>query len=210
MKILMASITAPGHLNPLLGIARTLTKHGHEVLVQTGAAMKPSVEAAGLPFTPLLPEADIGAPEYLAKYPERQEKTPGMEMIAFDFEHFFLPQIPAQTAGLKKVLRTYPADIILAESFFLGTLPLLLGARETSGNCSLRRQPAKRWGRQKHAPHPGNLKRRFAGTAGETRTSAIEAYPGRCQQGIGNTWLRTTSLPAPGKHVHLTRPLSLP
>jgi UDP:flavonoid glycosyltransferase YjiC (YdhE family) len=126
----MASVTAPGHLNPLLGIARILTKHGHEVLVQTGAAMKPIVEAAGLSFTPLLPEADVGAPEFLAKYPERREKTPGMEMLAFDLEHFFLPQIPAQTAGLKRVLRAYPADIILAESFFLGTLPLLLGARE--------------------------------------------------------------------------------
>jgi hypothetical protein len=111
-------------------MARILTKHGHEVLVQTGAAMKPSVEAAGLPFTPLLPEADVGAPEFLARHPERLEKTPGMEMLAFDLEHFFLPQIAAQTAGLKKVLRTYSADMILAESFFLGTLPLLLGAQE--------------------------------------------------------------------------------
>lgn len=92
--------------------------------------MKPIVEAAGLPFTPLLPEADIGAPEFLAKYPERQKKTPGVEMIAFDLEYFFLPQIPAQTAGLEKVLRAYPADIIIAESFFLGTLPLLLGPLE--------------------------------------------------------------------------------
>jgi UDP:flavonoid glycosyltransferase YjiC (YdhE family) len=130
MKILIASTTSPGHLNPLLGIARVLTTHGHAVLVQTGEAMKPIVEAAGLPFIPLLPEADVGAPEYFAKYPERQEKTPGMEMLSFDMKHFFLANLPAQTAGLKKALRDFPADIILAESFFLGTLPLLLGARE--------------------------------------------------------------------------------
>jgi hypothetical protein len=92
--------------------------------------MKPIVEAAGLPFIPLLPEADMGAPEYFAKYPERQEKTPGMEMFGFDMEHFFLPNLPAQTAGLERALRDFPADIILAESFFFGTLPLLLGARE--------------------------------------------------------------------------------
>jgi MGT family glycosyltransferase len=130
MKILIASTTSPGHLNPLLGIARILVKRGHKVLVQTGKAMKPIVEAAGLPFIPLLPEADMGAPEYLAKHPERQEKAPGMEMLGFDMEHFFLPQLPAQTAGLEKALRDFPADIILAESLFMGTLPLLLGARD--------------------------------------------------------------------------------
>jgi len=130
MKILIASTPSPGHLNPLLGIARILVKHGHEVLVQTGMAMEPIVEAAGLPFISLLPEADIGAPEYLAKYPERQLQTPGMEMIRFDMEHFFLPNISSQAAGLHKALRDFPADIIVAESFFMGTLPLLLGSRE--------------------------------------------------------------------------------
>jgi UDP:flavonoid glycosyltransferase YjiC (YdhE family) len=130
MKIFIASIAVPGHLNPLLGIARTLIKHGHEVLVQTGKAMKPTVEAAGLPFTPLLPEADMGAAEYFEKYPERGNKKPGLEMLRFDMENFFIPQIPSQTAGLKQALHDFPADIILAESFFMGTLPLLLGARE--------------------------------------------------------------------------------
>jgi MGT family glycosyltransferase len=130
MKILIASTSVPGHLNPLLGVGRVLIKHGHEVLVQTGTALKPVVEAAGLSFIPLLPEADMGVPEFLTKYPERQKKTPGMEMVAFDMEHFFLSNLPAQAAGLKKALHDFPADIILAESFFLGTLPLLLGARE--------------------------------------------------------------------------------
>jgi len=55
--------------------------------------MKPIVEAAGLPFIPLLPEADVGAPEYFAQYPERQETTPGIEMFGFDMEHFFLPNL---------------------------------------------------------------------------------------------------------------------
>jgi hypothetical protein len=102
MKILIASINAPGHLNPLLGVARILVSQGHEVLVQTGMSMKPIVEAAGLPFTPSLPEADTGAPEYFAKYPERQQKLPCIEMFDFDIEHFFVPQLPAQTAGLER------------------------------------------------------------------------------------------------------------
>jgi MGT family glycosyltransferase len=130
MKVLIASTTVPGHLNPLLSVARILVKHGHEVLVQTGKEMEPTVEAAGFPFIQLVPEADMGAPEYLAKHPDRQEKTPGIEMLCYDMEHFFLALLPAQTAGLKKALRHYPADVILADSFFFGTLPLLLGKRD--------------------------------------------------------------------------------
>jgi UDP:flavonoid glycosyltransferase YjiC (YdhE family) len=130
MRILIASTNAAGHLNPLLSIARILIKHGHDVLVQTGTAMKPTVDAAGLPFIPLLPEADMAPPEYFAKYPERNEKTPGMEMFGFDMEHFFLAHLPAQSDGIEKTLRDFPADIILADSTFFGTLPLLLSARE--------------------------------------------------------------------------------
>jgi NAD(P)-dependent dehydrogenase (short-subunit alcohol dehydrogenase family) len=48
MKILIASVNSPGHLDPLLGVARILIKHGHEVLVQTGKLMQPMVEAAGM------------------------------------------------------------------------------------------------------------------------------------------------------------------
>jgi UDP:flavonoid glycosyltransferase YjiC (YdhE family) len=130
MKILIASTTSPGHLNPLLSIARILIEHGHEVLVQTGKTMGPMVHAAGFSFVPSFPEAEMGAPEYFAKYPERQEITPGIETLRFDMEHFFLPHIPAQDAGLDKALRDFPADIILVDSLFLGTLPLLLGPRE--------------------------------------------------------------------------------
>ena len=130
MKILIASINSPGHLNPLLAVAQILVKRGHEVLVQTGNSMTPLVEAAELPFIPVLPEADIGATEYFAKHPERQQEAPGMEMFGFDMKHFFLAQLPAQAAGLEMALAEFPADIILADSFFLGTLPLLLGEWE--------------------------------------------------------------------------------
>jgi UDP:flavonoid glycosyltransferase YjiC (YdhE family) len=59
MKILIASTNAPGHLNPLLAVAVVLRKHNHEVVVQGATAVRPIVEAAGLPFHPFLPEADV-------------------------------------------------------------------------------------------------------------------------------------------------------
>jgi hypothetical protein len=38
--------------------------------------------------------------------------------------------MPAQEAGLKMALHDFPADVILTESMFYGTLPLLLGRRQ--------------------------------------------------------------------------------
>jgi UDP:flavonoid glycosyltransferase YjiC (YdhE family) len=130
MKILIASINAPGHLNPLLAVANILRKHNHEVVVQAPTVVRAMVEAAGLPFLPFLPEADLYVEHYLEQFPERQEKPPGLEMICFDIEHFFASLLPEQAAGLEVVLRHFPADVILVDSLFFGTLPMLLGPRE--------------------------------------------------------------------------------
>jgi UDP:flavonoid glycosyltransferase YjiC (YdhE family) len=128
MKILIPTTAIPGHLNPLLGLARIFVKHGHEVLVQTGSTFKPKVEAAGIPFIPLLPEADAEVAQFFAKHPEVHEKKP-LERTRFGLENYFLPQLPAQAAGLEMALHDFPADVILTESMFYGTLPLLLGRR---------------------------------------------------------------------------------
>jgi UDP:flavonoid glycosyltransferase YjiC (YdhE family) len=130
MKMLIASINAPGHLNPLLAVADILRKHNHEVLVHGATAVKPIVEAAGMPFLPFLPEADVSVEQYLAEFPERQDKPPGLEMISFDMEHYFARLLPGQAAGLKMALRHFPADVILVDSLFFATLPMLLGPRE--------------------------------------------------------------------------------
>jgi UDP:flavonoid glycosyltransferase YjiC (YdhE family) len=75
MKILIASINAPGHLNPLLAVADILRKHNHDVVVQGATPVRPIVEAAGLPFLPFLPEADVSVEQYLEEFPERQDKA---------------------------------------------------------------------------------------------------------------------------------------
>ncbi|MBB5065903.1 glycosyltransferase [Granulicella mallensis] len=130
MKILIASIGVPGHLNPLLSAASIFAKHGHEVAVQTSNEMQAVIEAAGVTFLPEIPEANTSGGYFFANFPERQEKTPGMEMIAFDLEHFFARNLPAQAASLKAALRDFPADLILADSMYWGTLPMLLEPRE--------------------------------------------------------------------------------
>ena len=127
MKILIASIPAPGHLNPLLSIASLLVESGHEVGVQVNEDMRPAVEAAGHRFLLEIPNAQTSAGYYIDNYPERMQKSPGMEMTGYDLVHFFARNIAAQSASLKMALYDFQADLILADSIYWGTLPMLVG-----------------------------------------------------------------------------------
>ncbi|GAA6619242.1 glycosyltransferase [Scytonema sp. NUACC26] len=131
MKVLIASSAVPSHLSPLLAVANILMKHNHEVALQTAPELRSIVEARGIPFIPEIPETnsfnDLMA---LLEHPERQAKNPDLEMAAFDLEYYFAKKIGGQAAGLKQALQDFPADVILTDSTFLGTLPMLLGARE--------------------------------------------------------------------------------
>jgi MGT family glycosyltransferase len=130
MKILIASIPGAGHLNPLLSIASLLVESGYEIAVQVNEDLRPDVEAAGHRFLSEIPSAQTSGRYYFERYPERMQKSPGMEMTGFDLVHFFARNIPAQSASLKMALYDFPADLILADSIYWGTLPMLVGPRE--------------------------------------------------------------------------------
>ena len=69
MKILIASIPAAGHLNPLLSIASLLVESGHEVAVQVNEDLRPAVEAAGHRFLSEIPNAQTSAGYYFETTP---------------------------------------------------------------------------------------------------------------------------------------------
>src|ERR1700677_604640 len=125
MKVLIASTSVPGHLNPLLSIASLLVESGHEVAVQTNEDLRPAVEAAGHRFLSEIPNAQTSADYYFETYPERSQKSPGMEMIGYDLVPFSARNIPAPCSSLKMALYDFPADLILADSIYWGTLPML-------------------------------------------------------------------------------------
>ena len=130
MKILIASIPVPGHLNPLLSTASLLVESGHEVAVLANEDMRPAVEAAGRRFLSEIPNAQTSAGYYFETYPERMQKSPGMEMTGYDLVHYMARNIAAQSASLKMALYDFQADLILADSLYWGTLPMLIGPRD--------------------------------------------------------------------------------
>jgi UDP:flavonoid glycosyltransferase YjiC (YdhE family) len=130
MKILIASTSVPGHLNPLLSIASLFLKYGHEVAVQVSDDLHPEVWAAGHRVLPEITNAQTSLSYFFDTYPERMKKFPGMEMIGYDLEHFFARNIAAQSASLNMALSYFKADLILADSMYWGTLPMLVKPRD--------------------------------------------------------------------------------
>lgn len=125
MKILLTSIGVPGHLNPLLAAAAILGQH-HEVAVQTSDELRPAVDAAGIRFIAELPHSRTFVGHYLADHPAVFTLTDRFDTMAFNFEHFLAEKIAVHAANLAHALQGFPADLILADSFFFGTLPMLL------------------------------------------------------------------------------------
>ncbi|WP_407158300.1 glycosyltransferase [Bradyrhizobium sp. STM 3557] len=129
MKIVIAATPAPGHVNPMLGIARILLAEGHDVLAFTGRAFQQRIEALGATFRPIPASADQDVVDPFSKYPEFKTLPPGLELLRVILERLFVDHIPAQHRGLEQVLREVPADIVIGDDCFLGLLPTLLGPR---------------------------------------------------------------------------------
>lgn len=129
MRILLAATPAAGHVNPVLAAARILVDHGHDVMFITATAFRARVEASGARFAPLPAGADLDLTDMDAIFPARKSLPPGVAQLAFDFKHLFIDTIPAQFAGIERVLQGFPAELIMCDTLFGGCLPYLLGAR---------------------------------------------------------------------------------
>ncbi len=69
-RILMASITVPGHVNPGLPLARELVERGHDVRWYTSARFRGKIEATGARLEPLREGFDFDS--FDEQFPERK------------------------------------------------------------------------------------------------------------------------------------------
>ena len=76
MRVLFSSLSAIGHVHPLVPLARALRERGHEVRWATGADSCPVVEQAGIPAVAAgLVQAERLA-EFWRRYPETRALPP--------------------------------------------------------------------------------------------------------------------------------------
>jgi UDP:flavonoid glycosyltransferase YjiC (YdhE family) len=128
-KYLLAATPMPGHVDPVIAVAAGLVARGHEVIVHTGSLFRGAAERTATGFIPLAPDVDIDYRDIDARFPERAALPPGPAQMLWGMRHLFADAIIAQHRGLCEILRAFPADAILTDMMFLGTLPLLLGPR---------------------------------------------------------------------------------
>jgi UDP:flavonoid glycosyltransferase YjiC (YdhE family) len=126
MKILIAATGAPGHLNPLLAAGSVLCRH-HEVGVQVAKELRPQVEGAQLRYFPEQEGKSTFGGSFQEEHSNALASTVGIERAAYVHKHYFAANMATQAANLQHTMREFPADLILADSSFYGTLPLLLG-----------------------------------------------------------------------------------
>jgi UDP:flavonoid glycosyltransferase YjiC (YdhE family) len=137
-NILIASISAAGHVNPATSIARTLVERGHTVHWYTGSAFRSTVEGTGAHYEPVVDALDIDANALDTAFPERAGRQ-GLAGLKFDLKHLFLDNVPGQVRDLQRILREFPADVLLVDTAFMAASMLheLGGPRYASYGVSI-------------------------------------------------------------------------
>jgi MGT family glycosyltransferase len=171
MKIAFATTPAPGHVNPMLGIARILLAEGHKVVAFTGSAFKDRIEGIGAEFRPIAASADQDLVDPFSKYPELKTLPPGLELLRVVIERLFIDTIPAQHEGLQQVLRQVQPDVVIGDDCFLGLLPMLLGPRSKRPPIVCFGTSILHWPREDRAPE-------FLGLTPATTQAERDEYAG--------------------------------
>ncbi|WP_157134724.1 glycosyltransferase [Sphingomonas sp. PAMC 26605] len=129
MRIILAATPATGHLDPVLGIAHLLRRHGHETLVLTGSAFRERVQATGAGFAALPPDGDclcdIGTG--LADHTRLGRGA----ALAAELDRAFVKPMVGQFRALASLIDSYRPDGVIADHLFLGAVPLMLSPPAT-------------------------------------------------------------------------------
>lgn len=122
MRILIATVPAAGHFNPLTGPAVRLAELGHDVRWYAGPAYGARVERLGLEVIPYGVATEITADNVNALFPERQ-KLRGPKAIEFDADTFFARPARAQFHDIRNARERFPFDALLIDgAFYAGYL----------------------------------------------------------------------------------------
>ncbi|HWI30557.1 MAG TPA: glycosyltransferase [Microbacterium sp.] len=122
MRILIATVPAAGHFNPLTGPAVRLAELGHDVRWYAGPQYAPRVEKLGLAVIPYQEAIEVTADNLNTLYPERP-KLKGMKALEFDADVFFARPARSQFHDIRDGRERFPFDALLIDgAFYAGYL----------------------------------------------------------------------------------------
>jgi UDP:flavonoid glycosyltransferase YjiC (YdhE family) len=89
LKVLVVSIPAPGHLNPMLPLVRALVGGGDRVVIAAAAEMAGTATGTGAEFHPV----GHGEAVWFERLAARTRGAPGDGLAAERINHYFLPRV---------------------------------------------------------------------------------------------------------------------
>lgn len=117
MKLLVASVPAAGHFNPLTGPALRLAERGHDVRWYAGPDYGARAEKLGLAVVPYREAVEVTADNLNALYPERRDLK-GPKAIEFESDVFFSVPVRSHYRDVMAAREEFPFDAMLVDGAF--------------------------------------------------------------------------------------------
>jgi hypothetical protein len=105
-RILVGSVPAARHVNPLVPLVKALVAHGHDVRWIAGGRFRAKVEAAGADFTPMRHARDYDDARIDEEFPERTRLS-RIAQLKFDMKHVFIDNGPGQLRDFQDVAASF-------------------------------------------------------------------------------------------------------
>ncbi|KAF5549203.1 UDP-glucuronosyltransferase 2A3 [Fusarium mexicanum] len=134
-RLVLTCTPGAGHVNPMTTIAKALILDGYQITAVSASGYRHRFEDVGCDYVPIQGYGDYVDEDRETKWPERATMPPGPEQFAWTVEQSFVRVIPDQLAAVQRAIsKTKEKNpdrpvVVLNESAFLGSLPLLKGAR---------------------------------------------------------------------------------
>jgi len=117
MKVLLASLPADGHFNPLTGIAVYLRDRGHDVRWYAGPAYGSKIDRLDMPWFPYQRATEVMAGNLNELFPGRAALK-GPKRISFDLDKFFVSQVENHFDDVVAIREEWPFDGLLCDGAF--------------------------------------------------------------------------------------------
>jgi UDP:flavonoid glycosyltransferase YjiC (YdhE family) len=118
-RILVGSVPAVGHINPLVPVVRTLVARGHEVRWYTGSKYRGKVEGTGAQFVGITHARDYDDAEVDREFPGRAHLR-GIAQLKFDMKHVFIDNGAGQLRDVQQIAQSFAPDALFCEAGTFG------------------------------------------------------------------------------------------
>ncbi len=120
-RFLVCTIPVVGHVTPAIAIVQKLVQRGHEVWWYTGIQFQSKVQETGATFVQMQRAIDYSDPEKKSEEgTAARSRLTGIKQLQFDLKYVFTDSAVGQLADLTEILTRFSADVVLADSFFVG------------------------------------------------------------------------------------------